>query len=281
MWVCMDYVCLWAVEIKYLQVAWQFKSWICFCGVHKALFIDCNVVTAPIVTTKINCVKCFEVDQSRSHFIDCFAAIHTGSSPFHFRRSGLRTACVCVYEEVALILHFHCRTWGELSSELQGVGCCWSSWWWHISSRSFLLQQQCTSGCDLQTCTRDWFHWHHCKYRETKWHYRYCHATPLYSVFITQGPVSFNDIGIRPVNTLRVLQYRNGECLCVFVWWTSWSMEHLQCTPLNTFFCSKWLSWAEKGACGYCTGGGGGTCTSVSSRREWPYSVARCNYSSA
>ena len=41
---------------------------------------------------------------------------------------------------------------------------------------------------------------------------------------------------------------------------------------------SKWLNWAEKGGGGYSTRTGGGTCISVSSWREWQYSVARYLY---
>ena len=39
----------------------------------------------------------------------------------------------------------------------------------------------------------------------------------LFTVHVMQGPVSFSDMGIRAVNRLKVMQYRNetGLCMCV------------------------------------------------------------------
>jgi len=64
------------------------------------------------------------------------------------------------------MLTLYCRTGPKLNSEHQIVGSCWSPWWWHISSRLFHLQQQCTSWCDLSACAENQFQWSHCKCKE-------------------------------------------------------------------------------------------------------------------
>ena len=57
------------------------------------------------------------------------------------------------------------RAWRELNSKCRGVGSCWTPGQWHISPGSFLLQQQCTIGGDIQTCTGYKLYWNHCEWR--------------------------------------------------------------------------------------------------------------------
>ena len=44
----------------------------------------------------------------------------------------------------------------------------------------------------------------------------------LFTVHVMQGPVSFSDIGIRDVNRLKVMQYRNVTGLRVCAMTASW-----------------------------------------------------------
>ena len=199
------------------------ESYTCFgYVVCRALFVaHCMVVTFGmsiqhnyVVSTKVNCanlhhfsaanLKDFESDNwiiyatfYQISRLLCWQVTwsiwyvwHTSSFPLALLvvKTACVCVCVCVCVWMRLILCL-CRTQEELNSEHQGVGCCWSQSNRHISATIHLLQQQCTSGCDLPACPGDWFQWNHCKWKETKrgetrkWHSRYLHANPLYCFY--------------------------------------------------------------------------------------------------